>query len=50
MKKILGTSDAWSTSHLSHWPSEPAYHIVYFRISKVILDSKLQIMKFFTDK
>ena len=24
-KKILGTSDAWSTSHLSHWPSAPAY-------------------------
>jgi hypothetical protein len=26
MKKIiiLGTIDAWSTSHLSHWPNEPA--------------------------
>ena len=21
-------SDAWSTSHLSYWPSEPAYYIV----------------------
>ena len=27
-KKILGTSDAWSMSHLSHWPSEPGYCIV----------------------
>ena len=27
-KIILGTSDAWSTSRLSHWPSEPAYYIV----------------------
>ena len=27
-KKILGTSDAWLTSHLSHRPSEPAYYIV----------------------
>ena len=27
-KKILGTSNAWSTIHLSHWPSKPAYYIV----------------------
>jgi hypothetical protein len=27
-KKMLGTSDAWKTSHLSHRPSEPAYYIV----------------------
>ena len=27
-KKILGTSDTWSTSRLSHRPSEPAYYIV----------------------
>ena len=27
-KKNLGTSDTWLTSHLSHWPSEPAYYIV----------------------
>ena len=26
-KKILGTSDAWSTSRLFHRPSEPAYYI-----------------------
>ena len=26
-KKILGTSDAWLTSRLSHRPSEPAYYI-----------------------
>ena len=31
-KKKLGTSDAWSTSHLSHRPSEPAYYIVDCRI------------------
>ena len=38
-KIILGTSDAWSTSHLSHQPSEPAYYIVDWRIytSKVPL-------------
>ena len=23
---ILGTSDTWSTSRLSHWPNEPAYY------------------------
>ena len=27
-KIILGTSDAWLTSHLSHRPSEPVYYIV----------------------
>ena len=27
-KKILGTSDAWSTSCLFHWSSEPAYYIL----------------------
>ena len=27
-KIILGTSDAWSTSHLSNRPSKPAYYIV----------------------
>ena len=32
-KKILGTSDTWSTSHMSHRPSEPAYYIVDCRIS-----------------
>ena len=31
-KKILGTSDAWSTSPLSHRPSKPAYYIVDWRI------------------
>ena len=31
MKKILGTSDAWSTSRLSHRPSEPAYCIADWR-------------------
>ena len=33
MKEImLGTSGAWSTSHLSQQPSEPAYYIVDCRI------------------
>ena len=32
-KKILGTSDAWLTSHLSHRPNKPVYHIVDCRIS-----------------
>ena len=27
-KIMLGTSDTWSTSRLSHRPSEPAYYIV----------------------
>ena len=31
--KMFETSDAWSTSRLSHRPSEPAYHIVDWRIS-----------------
>ena len=32
-KIMLGTSDAWSTNRLSHWPSETAYYIVDWRIS-----------------
>ena len=35
-KKILGTSDAWSTSRLSHRPSKPAYYIVDCRISSLL--------------
>ena len=31
-KKILGTSDAWSTIRLSHRPSNPAYCIENWRI------------------
>ena len=27
-KKMLGTSDAWSTSHLSQRTSKPAYYIL----------------------
>ena len=27
-KKILGTSDTWSTIRLSHRPREPAYYII----------------------
>ena len=26
-KKIFGTSDTWSTSHLSQQPTKPAYYI-----------------------
>ena len=32
-KTMLGTSDAWSTSHLSHGTSKPACHIVDCQIS-----------------
>ena len=32
MKKMLGTSDAWSTIHLSHRPGKPAYYVVNWRI------------------
>ena len=35
MKKILGTSDAWLMSCLSHRPSKPVYYIVDCRISKL---------------
>ena len=31
-KKILGMSDAWSMSPVSHRPSKPAYHIVDYGI------------------
>ena len=33
MKKILGSSDAWSMKRLFHQPSEPAYYILDWRIS-----------------
>ena len=33
-KTILGTSDAWSTSHLSHRPSKTVYYIVDWWIFK----------------
>ena len=33
-KKILGTSDTWSMSRLSHRPSEPAFHIGHCRVLK----------------
>ena len=36
-KIMLGTSDAWSTSHLSQHPSEPVYYIVDCRIFTLIL-------------
>ena len=32
-KIILGTSDAWSMSHLSQQPSDPAYYIEDFCIT-----------------
>ena len=34
-KIILGTSDAWSMSHLSQRPSKPAYYIEDCRIFKL---------------
>ena len=33
-KKILGTSDAWSMSHVSQQNGKPAYYIVDWQISK----------------
>ena len=36
-KKILGTSDTWSTIRLSHRPSKPVYYIVDCRIYTVFL-------------
>ena len=35
-KIMLGTSDAWSTSHLSQQTSKPAYYIVDCRISGLL--------------
>ena len=32
-KRMLGTSDAWSLSHLFNLPSDPAYYIEDCRIS-----------------
>ena len=34
-KIMLGTSDAWSTSHLSQWTSNPVYYIEDCRIVKL---------------
>ena len=39
-KIMLGTSDTWSMSHLSHLPSEPMYYIEDCRISRVSLSVK----------
>ena len=45
-KKILGTSDTWSTSRLSHRPSDPAYYIVDCRISdnQIKYENSVKIM------
>ena len=47
-KKMLETSDAWSTSGLSHWPSKPAYYIVDCRIldtfSAVVYTTALTVL------
>ena len=43
-KKILGTSDAWSVSLSYHWPSEPAYYIVDWRIFKSMFEIWLKIL------
>ena len=39
INSVLGTSNAWSTIHLSHRPSDQAYYIVNWRIS--ILSSQI---------
>ena len=36
-QKILGTSDAWSMSRLSHRPSEPVYYTVDFGFQLVAI-------------
>ena len=49
-KKMLGKSDAWSTSNLSHRPSKPAYYIADCRISENIeKTSKLSIFAWKVD-
>jgi hypothetical protein len=48
-KKILGTSDAWSTSHLSQGTSKPAYYILDCRISKEKMLSGMTWHLFFGD-
>ena len=45
-KIILGTSDAWSTSRLSHWPSKPAYYIVDWRIFESLKGSYGKMITF----
>ena len=37
-KKVLGTLDAWSMSHLSQPPSKPGYYIKDFWISRGHVD------------
>ena len=43
-KKILETSDAWTTSRLSYQPREPGYSIVDCRISNVSLDGMIVVV------
>ena len=46
MKKIiLGTSDTWSMSRLSHWPSDPTYYIVDWRIFTLSLANQELILQ-----
>ena len=47
-KKILATSDTWSTSRLSHQPSEPAYYIVDCRIFTCLLYRVGRVYEFFS--
>ena len=42
---ILGTSDAWSTSHLSQRTSKPAYYIVDCRILRQRSSLKIVLTK-----
>ena len=42
-KKIIGTSDAWSTGSLSQKPSKPAYYIVHCRIFGGVLHILTQL-------
>ena len=42
-KKLIGTSDAWSTGSLSQKPSKPAYYIVHCRIFGGVLHILTQL-------
>ena len=37
---MIGTSDAWSMSRSSHWPSDPAYYIEDCRILTMLRNSQ----------
>ena len=48
-KIMLGTSDAWSMSRLSHRPSEPAYYILKI-VGFLVIKSDIEVTQSFTIK